>query len=125
MGVEVRALCKPVKSKREKIASWIWLCAQDCLIETVLIFPLIVTKRQQPQKCMCATASTYIWPHRYHTRIVIPALCCITITAVMNEQLLKHVSNTDKEERCYLPGYLHALMAAEEWEAGERSETAG
>lgn len=24
---------------------------------------------------------------------------------------------------CYLPAYLHALMAAEEWEAGERSKS--
>lgn len=25
-------------------------------------------------------------------------------------------------KRCYSPAYLHALMAAEEWEAGEKSE---
>lgn len=27
------------------------------------------------------------------------------------------------QKKCYLPVYLHALMAAEEWEAGEKSET--
>lgn len=40
------------------------------------------------------------------------------------EQLLKHLSVAlVLVKMCYLPGYLHALMAAEEWEAGERSES--
>lgn len=67
---------------------------------------------------MCERVDTYM-------RIVIPALCCIAITAFMNEQLLKHVYSalTLIKKRCYSPVYLHALMAAEEWEAGEKSET--
>lgn len=89
-GVRGQGALQDSQIQTGKIPSlWIWLCAHDCLIETVC---------NQPQKCMCETVSTYIWPHRYHTRIVIPALCCITITALMNEQLLKHVSNTNKEE---------------------------
>lgn len=39
----------------------------------------------------------------------------------MDEQRLKHVS--DREE-LYLPACLHALMAAAEWGAGERTKQA-
>lgn len=47
------------------------------------------------------------------------------MTAFMNERLLKKdsLALTPTKKRYYLPVYLHALTAAEEWEAGERVET--
>lgn len=73
---------------------------------------------------MCQSQSTYIWPFSAHE-------CCYSSTLLHNNPVLHEwevsfkacllvFSRRGVKKRRYLPVYLHALMAAEEWEAGER-----
>lgn len=70
--------------------------------------------------------SVYILLHTVmYLRIVIPASCCNNNSSFYEWTSFKAclLGITLTQKKCYLPVYLHALMAAEEWEAGEKSET--
>lgn len=57
-----------------------------------------------------------------HTKSIWHTFCTLWNNTVWMNELFKACLFGIIQKRCYLPVYLHALMAAEEWEAGERSE---